>query len=496
MSTRSEHYDAIVVGSGFGGATAAYRLSKAGARTLMIERGGWPSRDDKDWDARSILLEHRYKGDSPLEVHLYGGDRPDVYPNEIVGGMSVFYGGASLRLRERDFDRWPIDYTDLEPYYLEAERLLGVHGADSDPTGPPRSGPFPAPPIPPTNPAERIQEAARECGHRPFPIPLAINFSDESRPTCILCTTCDGYPCRIEAKNDLTRTVLLAAQNAGLEIVANCIAGRFLREGDRISGVECCDASTGEQVRYTADTFVLSAGAIQSPAMLLRSGIDGPVVGRCLMRHCNVIITCVFPFQTNPEKTFHKQTCITDLYEQQRSETGAAVGVIQDIYTPDHQVMKAHAPWWGKLAIGLTHRYLQNLLCVAEDDAQEENRVELTAKTDRYGLETPRVTHDYSEADKERSRTLAVAAREILEKAGGRMPYRYLIDTFSHAVGSVRMGDDSDESALDTDCRVRGTGNLYCVDGSFMPTSGGVNPSLTIAANGLRVGEHLAQGAV
>lgn len=497
MSTSSDHYDAVVVGSGFGGAMVAYQLATAGARTLMIERGGWPCRDASDWDARRILIEKRYRGDSPVDITLYGEDRPKDYANETVGGMSVFYGGASLRLREKDFDRWPISYDAMAPFYDEAERLLNVHGAaGADPIEPARSGPYPSDPIAPTDPAERIQNAARGLGHHPFPLPLAINFSDASRPTCIMCTTCDGYPCRIEAKNDLTTTVLKAAQAAGLEIVANTVATRFVRMGDRISAVGCVARDSLAEASYSADTFVLSAGAIQSPAMLLRSGLDAPFVGTCLMRHLNVIVACVFPFQTNPGKTFHKQTCLTDFYEQQRSDTGAAVGVIQDIYTPDPVVMKAHAPWWGKGVIGLTHRYMQNLLCVAEDDAQESNRVEITAERDRYGLEVAHVTHDYTEADKARSNVLARGAKAILQEAGGRFPYRYLIDTFSHAVGSVRMGATQDDSALDTDCRLHATDNLYVVDGSFMPTSGGVNPSLTIAANGLRVGSHLARGKV
>ena len=494
MSTSSRHYDAVVVGSGFGGAMTAYRLARAGARTALIERGGWVRRDETDWDARSILLEKRYKSDSPIQVSLYGESRAPEFPNETVGGMSVFYGGASLRLREKDFERWPISYEDLAPFYDEAETLLGVHGsAGADPFEPPRSKPYPFDPIPPTGPATRILEAALALGHRPFPIPLAINFSEDSRPLCILCTTCDGYPCRIEAKNDLTTTVLKRAQDAGLEILANSIVTRFQWSGSTVQKLTCVDKSSGGDVSITADTFVLSAGALHSPAILLRSGITPPFVGRCLMRHYNVIVTCVFPFQTNPERTFHKQTCLTDFYEDLRSETGTAVGVIQDIYTPDPVVMKAHAPVWGKWVIGLAHRYMQNLLCVAEDDPREENTVTLTEETDRYGLEIAKVTHDYTSDDRKRSDILAKEAKNILEEAGGKFPYRYRIDTFSHGMGSVRMGDSEQDSAIDTNCLLHGMDNRYVSDGSFMPTSGGVNPSLTIAANGLRVGDHLVR---
>ena len=472
----------------------AYRLAKAGARTALIERGGWVLRDEADWDARSILLEKRYKSDSPIQVSLYGESRESEYPNETVGGMSIFYGGASLRLREKDFERWPISYTDLAPFYDEAEVLLGVHGsAGSDPFEPSRSKPYPFEPIPPTDPAIRIQDAARDLGYHPFPLPLAINFREPGRPICILCTTCDGFPCRIEAKNDLAATVLRQAQDAGLEILANSIVTRFRWSGTTVQGLTCVDKSSGADVSITADTFVLSAGALHSPAILLRSGITSPFVGRCLMRHYNVIITCVFPFPTNPDRTYHKQTCLTDFYEDLRAETGMAVGVIQDIYTPDPVVMKAHAPVWGKWVVGLAHRYMQNLLCVAEDDPREENRVTLTDEKDIYGLEVTKVTHDYTADDGRRSDLLAEKAKEILQEAGGRFPYRYRIDTFSHGIGSLRMGDSVQDSVIDTNCRVHGMDNLYVSDGSFMPTSGGVNPSLTIAANGLRVGDYLAR---
>ena len=472
-----------------------YWLALSGAKTLLIERGGWPHRDDSDWDARAILLDKRYKGASPVDVNLYGNDRESEFANETVGGMSVFYGGASLRLRHQDFDRWPIAYDDLSPFYYEAERLLGVHGDRGvDPTEPASHAPYPHTSIPPTDPAERIQDAARALGHKPFPIPLAINFTDESRPTCLMCTTCDGYPCRVEAKNDLTTTILKRAQDAGLELVAGCVAIEFEHQAGVVRSVVCVDKTSGTAVTYTADRFVVAAGAIQTPAILLRSGLAHPFVGRCLMRHCNVIVSCVFPFRTNPKKTFHKQTCLTDFYEKQRDETGLAVGVIQDIYTPDPVVMKAHAPAWGKWVIGVTHSYMQNLLCVAEDEPREENRVEIGEARDAFGLAVARVTHDYTQADWDRSNILAQGAKAILQEAGGRFPYRYVIDSFSHAVGSVRAGTDEDNSATDAFGRLHRMDNLYVADGSFFPTSGGVNPSLTIAANALRIGTHLSEG--
>ena len=123
-------WDAIIIGSGLGGAFAAHRLTKAGARVLVLERGRWPHRDEGDWNPRAILGDLRYRGRTPLAVRQRGDRRFRPLPmNETVGGMSVFYGGASLRLRPPDFDRWPFDYHDLEPLYTKAERLLGYEPA-------------------------------------------------------------------------------------------------------------------------------------------------------------------------------------------------------------------------------------------------------------------------------------------------------------------------------------------------------------------------------
>ena len=219
----SRHYEAIVIGSGLGGGAAAFALSRAGFRTLLLERGGWVKRDALDWSPRGILIDQRYRSRSPFEVE---GDRGlhSVYPNEAVGGMSVFYGGASLRLREKDFSSWPIDYSAMEPYYTEAEHLLEVHGqAGADMHEPPRSGAYRFGGIELTPPAKRIYESAKALGYRPFKIPLALNFTNKDRPVCIQCSTCDGFPCRIEAKNDVALTILAKAQASDLVVMPGMI---------------------------------------------------------------------------------------------------------------------------------------------------------------------------------------------------------------------------------------------------------------------------------
>src|SRR6202008_1733964 len=178
-----DEFDAVVVGSGFGGCMAALELVDAGLRVLMLERGGWVKRGPENWSGEGAFVRTPYyAADAGYEVvggKSAGGERLCT----CVGGPSVFYGGASFRFREGDFaadpeitagtgGAWPVDYAALEPFYSRAERLLGVAGEPgADPTEPPRSAPYPQPPAPLAGASRKIADAARSLGLHPFRIP-------------------------------------------------------------------------------------------------------------------------------------------------------------------------------------------------------------------------------------------------------------------------------------------------------------------------------------
>ena len=387
-----------------------------------------------------------------------------------------------------------MSYADLEPYYARAEQLLEVHGeVGTDPYQPPGLEAYPRRPVELSAPAQRIYQAGTALGLQPFKIPLAINFSDHSRPLCLRCITCDGFPCKVEAKNDMASTVLATASAAGLEIIVGAVAQRLVQRSGRVEQVEYVDSASRQTHALSADLVVLAAGALNSPALMLRSGFDHPLIGRFLMRHCNGIANCIFPFRTNPQQVFHKQLCFSDFYEDLRAELGTAVGVIQDIYTPAPPIIRHHAPWGFKTLVGLLTGYMQNLLCIAEDEPSRDNRVSLSNEQDIFGMKLVQVEHAYSDADCRRRDYLLAKAEAVLRQAGGLLRYRYLIDSFSHAIGTLRCATAPEEGVLDVDCRYWGSENLYVSDGSFMPSSGGVNPSLTIAANALRVAERILE---
>ncbi len=492
-------YDAVIIGTGFGGSACAYVLAAAGMKVLLMERGQWAKRDARDWIPRAVLIEKCYQGPSWLRVKQYEDrDFSNVVENEVVGGMSVFYGGASLRLRERDLDAWPISYRDLAPHYDRVERVLEVHGkAGVDPCEPPRTRDYGYAPIELTRPAQRVWDAGRALGYRPFRMPMAINFSNRARTVCIRCLTCDGFPCQIEAKNDLTMTLLKLAQDAGAKILTGVQVAHVVHKHGRVRAVACVDRQTKATFEVPAPVAVVAAGALQSPAILLRSKLhqflQGDLIGRFLMRHCNAVVAGAFPFRTNPEGVFHKQVCFSDFYEDCRDRDGRAVGVIQDIYTPPSIALKHHAPFGLKHLTALVAGLLQNLLCIAEDEPQPENRVTLAKQTDAYGIRRVQIAHQYTARDCDRRDYLVAKAKGILRESGALFFHTHRINTFSHGVGSVRMGDDAATSVLDANGRFRGLDNLFVTDGSVFPTSGGVNPSLTIAANALRIGHEIVE---
>jgi choline dehydrogenase-like flavoprotein len=235
--------------------------------------------------------------------------------------------------------------------------------------------------------------------------------------------------------------------------------------------------------------------------ILLRSNLaDGggsQFVGHYLMRHCSAVVTGIFPFRTNPDKVFHKQMCLTDFYEDHREQYGTATGVVQDVYAPEPEIVTHFAPTLIKPFAWLFGTRMQNLLCIAEDEPVFANAVSLSDHRDGLGLELPQIEHAYSRADCLRRDYLVARAKKVLRSAGAALAVAlYQIDSFSHAVGTVRFGQTPETGALDPNCRYWGIQNLYVLDGSFMPTSAGINPSLTIAANAARVADLIVSGAV
>jgi choline dehydrogenase-like flavoprotein len=474
-------------------------------------------------------LTPAYSTEAPYRV-LEGGDTDTLGTIACVGGASVFFGGVSLRLRERDFDadpeivgdsgaEWPYGYAELEPYYSRAEQLLGVAGTTgADPLEPRRSAgyPQPAPPLAPMS--TRVADAARSLGLRPFPLPLAINYAaSNGRQACAACNTCDGFACFVHAKNDASAAIP-DLQRLGLRLEVNTMAVRLAVDGRRVTQVLCIDTRTLEPRRFEGRAVVAAAGALATPHLLLASGLDrvspaGDAIGAYLMRHCNAVLMGYFLRRPAPGREFHKHIGIHDYYYGHPSIASprGKLGCIQQFATPQAeyvlgmtgQWIARHTAGWRTLAArgiaatllpGIVE-HISGMIAIAEDRPHARNRLALAAgPPGRFGMPPATITHRYDPRDLAARDALVGAARRILRRAGA-MPvtFRYDIQTFSHAVGTVRLGPDPSRAPLDERGAFRGIDNLFVADGSALPRSGGVNPSLTIAANALRTGTRVLE---
>jgi choline dehydrogenase-like flavoprotein len=484
--------DVIVIGSGAGGATFAYACAKAGKSVLLLERGRRYRPDEHPLDEKAMLIDKRPYDDRSIDVN---GTPKQLYIGGVLGGGTALYGAALVRPSRDDFHPgkhygerlpaplwdWPIDYDELEPHYTEAERLLGVAGAGEDDFGPlqkPRHG-YSQPPLPlhPLN--ERLMAGNRAHGLRPFRLPLAI---DPAR--CLRCHACAGYICPTGARRGASHLVE-HAEGLAIRVLTGVEAESLTHDGaGRIDGVRAVDRSSGEKTVYHARRYVLAAGAIGSPLVLLRSGVDGPHVGRHYMAHLSPLAVGFFPRRTGADETFVKQLGFADYYfgtAQHRHK----LGLVQSLPVPGPLMTAKTAPKFipRRLQQFLRRRMLP-LAGIVEDLPDPANRVS-------WGNDgRPALRHRFSPYDHERGRQLGRLMTRILRRAGALfcMVKAFPSDEhMAHQCGTVRFGADPAHAALGADCRLFGQDNVFVVDGSFMPTSLGVGPALTIAANALRV---------
>ena len=496
--------DVVVIGSGVGGSMAAHALIGAGMDVLMLERGVPVERGEHNWDRdAAIELSPYFSMESHYRHRGASSGRKGTY--QCVGGPSLFYGGIALRLRSTDFNprpeiveatgaAWPISYEDLAPYYRVAEGILGVAGRiATNPTDPAEAAEYLYTSPPMQGPARLIRDAAADLGLHPSHLPLAIDFEGtrNGKQPCLKCGTCDGYVCAVGAKREPATAVLPALVAKGLRLVPNAVAVRILWRGRRIAGVVGIDRRSGRRTVFVGKRYILAGGALGSAHLALASGLDsaspaGDWVGRCLMRHCNMIAYGISRRALAGGDAFHKQVGIFDYYGLREDEP--KFGIIQSIHAPPPGVIADRLPAFMSHALDPWLPRCTGLLAIAEDEPRRENRVEVSRnRSDRYGIPRATITHRYTRRDLAARRHLAGVAREVLRAAGAWMVPTLTIHTFSHAVGTLRMGPDPKTAPLDRWCRFRGIDNLWVTDGSFMPRSAAVNPSLTIAANALRV---------
>jgi len=515
------HFDAVIIGTGAGGGTLAYRLAPSGKRILLLERGDYVPREKDNWSTKAVNLEGKY---NTKEVWR-DADGQALHPhtNYWVGGNTKFYGAALFRLRRADFGElkhwggispaWPIRYEDMEPYYTQAEHVYHVHGQrGEDPTDPPATAPYLHPPV---SHEPRIQQLADDfarLGLTPFHVPLGVLLDEQNRHAsrCIRCETCDGHPCLVDAKSDAQiLCVDPALQHPNVTLLTRSYVSRLETSPSGREVTRVIVEREGATEVYSADIVVAACGAINSAALLLRSANDkhprglangSDVVGRHYMGHVNSVLMALSKCP-NPT-VFQKTLAVNDFYFGS-TEWEFPMGHISFVGKLDGETLKAGAPaiapGW---TLELMAKHSLDFWLTSEDLPHPDNRVMLDRAGNIVLTYQPnnedghtRLIDKLKSLMKQQSKC-RIHGHECHEGLFARNLYlgqRIPLAGVAHQNGTVRFGRDPKTSALDVNCRAHELDNLYVVDASFFPSSGAVNPALTVMANALRVGDHLLE---
>lgn len=529
-------WDAVVIGTGMGGATLGYALARAGLKVVFCEKGrshlaqASALRGDYAETFFSVNEAPSRRQAGPLarsgrcadEVEDLSTERPTVFIPFIgsgTGGSTALYGMALERLFPADFtprrfhpdadgsslpEAWPIAYEDLAPYYAAAELLYRVRGARDILRAEPGEPPLSAPPEL-TAPGRELFEFLGGKGLHPYRLPTACQFASG-------CQSCQGYLCPKDCKND-TATVCLAPaiSRHGAVLLDECEVLGLRSSKLAVEAAEC--SWRGKRITLRSRLFVLGAGALMTPALLLRSASPewpsglangSGLVGRNLMRHLVDLYLIAPSGRPRAVENRFKEVAFSDYYLWQGKKLGSVqsfgrlppVSVLYEALAKD--LADAGYAWLNpvvRLAKPLVRRVLSKLVerrialaTTLEDMPYEENRVTLPTAAGRALA----IRYHIRPYDRARirfmrrlmGRTLRPYRRSLVKQAEHNQ-------RLAHACGTCRFGSDPRQSVLDPSCRAHGLDNLYVVDASFFPSSGGINPSLTIAANALRVAAHL-----
>jgi choline dehydrogenase-like flavoprotein len=517
----AEDFDIIIVGSGAGGGTLAHTLAPTGKRILILERGGFLRAEPGGPEpppvpgAPSAL--------APAERWFDAHGRPfRPAAHYCVGGATKVYGAALSRLRPMDFGQidhmdgqspaWPVSYAEFEPWYDKAEWLYQVHGLHGeDPTEGSWSVEYLWPPVTHEPVIAQLSHELTRAGYQPFHTPTGVLFGELNRPDshCARCAMRDGEPCLLHDRADaevIAVRPLLGLPNVTLLLDAEVVCLETDPRGRSVTGVVVNRA--GDREVYRGALVALAAGAVNSARILLGSASDkhpgglangSGQVGRNLMCHNHVDVTAAI---TEPHDAAFPQTlCVNDFYLGGRQARwplgsirllGRAEAAALHTPAPRPAPAGAHRAPVKDREPGLAGQDECRAIAfrlTTEDLPRPANRVTVDSHG-RVGLAhvatgdgVARLLYRSLRAMLSGTKLVAQEIRDRPAKPDAR-PADY--------AGTCRFGTDPARSVLDENCRAHELDNLYVVDTSFFPSIGAVSPALTVMANGIRVGEHLA----
>lgn len=510
-----DHFDIIIIGTGAGGGTLAYKLASTGKRILILERGDFIPKEVENWNPREVYTKGRYR---PAE-NWYDKDNKPFAPftHYCVGGNTKVYGAALLRLRETDFGEvqhvdgaspaWPLPYEAFEPYYTMAEQLYSVHGTRHlDPTEPFCSAPYPFQAMPAEPDMKALYEHIEMLGHRPAPIPIGIRLPQDSRKASDASTPSlfDGYPDPTGAKAD---SHVVGIRSAVMQDNVTLMTGmkvlKLLTDasGKRVAKVVA--EREGRKVEFSGGIVAVCCGAINSAALLLRSangkhpnglGNSSGLLGRNLMLHNNGSVVAITEKPNNA--IFQKSFLLSEFYHK-APDFPFPLGTIQLMGKTDpdtlHGLLEEEFGKGQNYDLDYYASHSIDFFITAEDLPRYENQVKVLPDGSIQLVYHPSNLEAYQRLRQKLIGILNAVSERYGYGIKGYPGYKLGISGVSHQSGTCRFGDDPKTSVLGLDCKAHDVDNLYVVDTSFFPSSGAVNPSLTAMANALRVGDHLME---
>jgi choline dehydrogenase-like flavoprotein len=547
----SESFDVCVIGTGAGGGVMLKELTAAGLRVVALERGPHLQTHQFTDDELSVVWRDQIFSPDQLETYRLEDGAPTETGRfntiaHCVGGTMTHWAAWSWRFRPDEFRvlseegplagaslaDWPVSYEELEPFYEKAEWEFGVAGdAAANPFGPPRKRGFPNPPHPEKVSTRIVAKGARALGYTPFPTPMAINSRPYGgRPQCLYGGACQQFGCPVHAKATPFSVLIPKAMATGkLDLRPGAMVFEIPvgSDGRALGARYLDDAGSTHEVR--ARHVVVAGGAIGTPHLLrlstsgkfphgLANGSDQ--VGRHLTFHVHNLIQFTVSEPAMAWTGLESHGSIDDLHPSDPKRGFIRGGVIGEANVMNklpigHALSGTGFPdlerQWGAGFKDYLRRFPRTvgLVSILEDLPMAENRIDLDPEVkDRHGLPVPRITHRQHPNDLAMLGWYEARMLELAEAAGASEKWaprlagltglddrNAMKGSGAHFHGTCRMGDDPDASVVDRWCRSHEVPNLWVVDGSVFPTSGGYNPTLTILTNAYRVADHFVAEA-
>lgn len=519
--------DVLIIGAGAAGAAVAWSLVETRMKIVCLEQGGfmnpmtYPS-TGRDWEARTSGDFSISPNTRQLEADYPVND--DASPIKVanfnaVGGSTILYAGQFPRFHPSDFrvrsldgvaDDWPIDFATLEPYYALNDRVMGVAGLQGDPANPPRDS-ISMPPLPLGKAGQAVVRGLNQLGWHWWPSDVAIATERfDGRERCINLGTCVSG-CAQGAKASTDITYWPQAMRGGVELRPHCRVREITVNDDGMAtGVIYVNAD-GQEQALQAHVVIVACNGIGTPRLLLNSKSarfpDGlanssGLVGKNLMFHPYAAVQGVFDEPLDGYQGPHKGIQSQEFYETDKSrgfvrgytfEYSRGMGPVATGLTG---LAQGRVPWGADhhTSYRKLFKRVTSLVALCEDLPEEHNRVSLDPDlTDSDGIPAPRIEYKLSENSMKMLDHAVARGTEALQCAGATDTFSLSPIGFSgwHLMGTARMGRDPRRSVVNEWGRSHDVKNLFIVDGSIFVTSAAVNPTSTIQALALYVGDQI-----